>query len=128
PRPPPARCRSSSCARWRRRFEGASRPKLEGAHAVNAPDPCHAREVPQEKFACALAFWAAAAAGVTRVTPAMRIGGSRMRLPFWPAAPHQPAGDIGRRNDAGWRLPAVGRALMPGRDTCLGWPAAIGAL
>ena len=61
-------------------------PKLEGAHAVNAPDPCHAREVPQEKFAGALAFWAAAAAGVTRVTPAMRIGGSRMRLPFWPAA------------------------------------------
>ena len=38
PRPPPARCRSSSCARWRRRCEGASRPKPEGAHAVNAPD------------------------------------------------------------------------------------------
>src|SRR3954468_13039287 len=75
-----------------------------------------------------MAFGAAAAAGVTRVIPAMRIGGSRMRLPFWPAAPHQPAGDIGRRNDAGWRLPAVGRALMPGRDTCLGWPAAVGAL
>src|SRR3954468_13501858 len=71
--------------------------------------------MPQESFAGASAFWAAAANRVTRVTPAMRIGGPRVLLPFgpaaWPAAPHQPAGDIGRRNDAGWRLPAVGRVL-----------------
>ena len=127
-RPAPARSRSSSCARWRRRCEGLRAPEA-GRRAR--------RQCADLVMRATCLRWCV---GVPR-RRCSRGDASHSRYADWaghacvcPSGPppgprhiNQPVTSEGEMMQGGVSL-LSGERLMPVRDTCLGWPAAVGAL